>query len=446
MARLFGTDGVRGVVGEDMNPNFAFRLALAAGQMLRSNCRRGAVLVGRDTRYSGEMLERAIADGFTAAGLDVWLAGVMTTPGVAFLTAALGEAAGVVISASHNPHQYNGIKLLSPSGCKFPDEQEDEVARIFYSLADRASFRPALRGRALLMTGAAERYLKYLSSLLEAPLTGMKVVLDCANGAAYRLAPRIFREAGAEVVSIGSNPDGKNINSGCGALHTGGLQQRVIAEGASGGLALDGDADRAILVDENGAIIDGDSILAIMAREMKATGRLTRDLVVGTTMSNLGLELSLRKADCRLLRANVGDRYVLEMMQKEEACLGGEPSGHIIFLDRAATGDGLLTGLALFGLMAKSKQKLSELASVMQHLPQVTINLPLRDNRSWLKDAELGALIREVETELGSDGRLVVRPSGTEPVVRIMVEGADGERISRLAQRLAAAFTRRFGY
>ncbi|NIM04427.1 MAG: phosphoglucosamine mutase [Armatimonadetes bacterium] len=445
MRRLFGTDGVRGIVGQNMNPNFAFRLAFAAGQMMRASNHRGAVLVGRDTRDSGEMLEKEVAKGFAASGMDVWLAGVMTTPGVAFLTTAMGEAAGVVISASHNPYHYNGIKLFSPAGCKFPDEEEDEISRIFYSLADSPSLRACGRGRILPMNKAVERYISYLVSPYEDALKGVKLALDCANGAAYEIAPQVFRAAGAEVTSIGVNPDGRNINTGCGALHTGGLQRLVVEGNASAGLALDGDADRAILVDENGNQVDGDHVLAMMARDLKANGRLPKNLVVGTTMSNLGLTISLREAGCQLLRAKVGDRYVLEMMQKEGANLGGEPSGHIIFLDRANTGDGLLTGLAALSLMNKKGQPLSELASVMHHLPQVMINLPLRDNRAWQKDPEIKALIQEIADELDDNGRVVVRPSGTEQLVRIMVEGLDQERVTRAAQRIATEFTNRYG-
>jgi len=445
MARLFGTDGVRGVVGQDMNPNFAFRLAFAAGQMLRARNHRGAVLIGRDTRESGEMLEKAVAEGFSACGLEVWLAGIITTPGVAFLTSALGEAAGVVISASHNPHQYNGIKLFSPSGYKFPDEEEEEISRIFYSLTDAVSKRGKSPGRILPMRRAAQRYIAFLAPPRQQPLKGLKLALDCANGAAYEIGPEVFRAAGAEVTCIGVESDGKKINAGCGALHTAGLQKLVLESKAAAGLALDGDGDRAILVDERGNTVDGDHVLAIMAREMKRAGRLPGDLVVGTTMSNLGLSISLRQAGCQLLRAKVGDRYVLEMMRQEGANLGGEPSGHIIFLDRSTTGDGLLTGLAVLSLMLQEGKTLSELASAMQRVPQVMMNLPLRDNRSWQKDSEISALIAEVETELGGDGRVVVRTSGTEPLVRIMVEGVDQEQISQAAQRIATALSGRYG-
>ncbi len=438
MAKLFGTDGVRGIVGQEMNPDFAFRLALAAGRVLRG----GAALIGRDTRASGEMLEKAVAEGLSAAGLEVWLAGVATTPAVAHLTPALGAAVGVVISASHNPHQYNGIKFISGGGCKFPDEQLEEIEELFHG----AAVPPKARGgKVIPLVGAQQRYIDHLLAAGKGTLAGRKLVLDCANGAAFSVAPEVFRGAGAAVECIGVSPDGTNINAHCGSLHTSGLQRAVVAAGAEAGVAFDGDADRAILVDERGNIVDGDHMLAFMAREMKDSGRLPGDLVVGTTMSGLGLEISLREAGCRLLRAKVGDRYVLEMMQAEGANLGGEPSGHIIFLDRANTGDGLLTGLEALGVMVKNRAPLSQLAAVMQPLPQVMLNLPLRDNRAWQKDPEISAAITATEAALGDEGRLVVRASGTEPVVRIMVEGTDRERISAAAQGLADALSSRYG-
>lgn len=445
MGRLFGTDGVRGVVGQDMNSSFAFRLAYAAGQMLRSNNHRRAVVVGRDTRESGEMLEQAVAEGFSAAGLDVWLAGIITTPGVAFLTSSLGEAAGVVISASHNPHQYNGIKLFSPLGQKFPDEQEDEISRIFYSLSDSLGTGTAGRGKILSMNKAEDKYIAFLSGIYGDSLRNMKVVLDCANGAAYKIAPRLLESLGAQTVCIGNQPDGKNINADCGALHMERLRELTQREGSAAGLALDGDADRALFIDEQGRMVDGDHVLAMMAREMKPQGRLRGDKVVGTTMSNLGLSLSLQEIGCELLRAPVGDRYVLELMQKEDSSLGGEPSGHVIFLDRASTGDGLLTGLAVLELMAKKDVPLSELAAVMRHFPQVMLNLSLRDNKSWQEDEYLLEEIARIESDLGEEGRIIVRASGTEPLVRIMVEGTDHDRISAMAQGLAEKFTERYG-
>jgi len=453
VSRLFGTDGVRGIVGRDMTAAFASRLAFAAGQVLCQTSPHGAVLIGRDTRASGEMLEGAVAEGLCAAGIEVWLAGIITTPAVAFLTPDLGAAAGVVISASHNPHQYNGIKFFSSSGHKLPDEQLEEIERIFPSLADEIPAPSTRKGRVLCVPSAAERYVDYLISCGQrsgpsqrrSRLAGIRLILDCAHGAAFKIAAPLFRALGAEVKCIGISPDGKNINSACGSLHPARLQRTVLKEQASAGIAFDGDADRAIFVDEKGNLVDGDHVLAIMAREMKHRGRLAGNLVVGTTLSGLGLEISLRQAGCRLLRARVGDRYVLERMEKEGANLGGEPSGHVIFRDRATTGDGLLTGLELLGVMARKGLPLSELASVMQPLPQVMLNVPLRDNRAWQRDPGVSALIGEVEAELGGEGRLVVRPSGTEPVVRIMAEGSNREKISRAAQRIAIALTSRYG-
>jgi phosphoglucosamine mutase len=445
MARFFGTDGVRGVVGDDMTADFAQKLAFAAGHILRKQNPQGGVLIGRDTRASGVMLEQAVAKGLSAAGLEAWLAGIVTTPGVAYLTTVLGALAGVVISASHNPHHYNGIKFFSSAGAKLPDNEEDEIESVFRSLEDELPSTTSGPGCIREIHAETQRYVNYLASPYEGILAGIRVILDCAHGAAFQIAPKVFALAGAEVKCVGASPDGRNINAGCGSLHPKVLQRLVVEESADAGIGFDGDADRVILVDENGNIIDGDHILAIMAAEMKCGGRLPNDLVVGTTLSGLGLEISLRQSGCRLLRAKVGDRYVLEMMRSEGANLGGEPSGHVIFLDRSTTGDGLLSGLSVMEVMAKRGEPLSQLASIMQPLPQVMLNIPLRDNRSWQKDAAIAALLEKLEAELGGNGRLVVRSSGTEPVVRIMVEGINRDQISRVAEQIAAALTGSYG-
>jgi phosphoglucosamine mutase len=444
LARLFGTDGVRGIVGQGMNDNFAFRLAYAAGRVLQSDNSGGAVLIGRDTRASGESLEKAATAGLCAAGMEVWLAGVMTTPGVAFLTAALGARAGLVISASHNPHDYNGLKLLDPSGSKLSDAQETAVEEVYHALLENP--KPNVKtGCSSSVADRQQDYVDHLRSLADGDLTGLKLVLDCANGAAGHLAPELFRTAGAQVEVINANPDGRNINLRCGSLHPASLRHYVLRTHADAGLAFDGDADRAILVDERGGLIDGDHILAIMARALVAAGKLPGNLVVGTAMSSLGLEISLREANCQLIRAPVGDRYVYEMMRDAGARLGGEPSGHVIFLDHAITGDGMLTGLALLKNLVQSGQSLSQLAVVLPRLPRVALDLPVHDKHSWEHDPRITDLIRKLQEDLGQEGRLVVRTSGTEPLVRIMVEGVDADLIAASASRVADALKNRYG-
>jgi phosphoglucosamine mutase len=462
MGRLFGTDGVRGVVGRDLTARLAMDLAAAAADTLaqagafaaaRAARRRPLALVGRDPRASGEFLEAAVVAGLAEAGVDVLRLGVIPTPAVAYLTAELAAEFGVMLSASHNPAHDNGIKFFGRGGLKLPDDVEDDIeARI--RQRGSAPPTPPAGGFGRVSDGVAERgrYVDHLvSSLHEAgawsgvvtgppgalPLSGLRVVVDCAHGAAYEIGPEVFRRAGAEVIAIGAEPDGENINQGCGSTALGTLSAAVTAHSADAGIAQDGDADRCLAVDAEGNAIDGDQILAILALGFKEAGRLSHDTVVTTVMSNLGFRLAMRDAGIRVVETTVGDRYVLEAMRAGEYVLGGEQSGHIILLDHATTGDGILTGLQLLGTVARSGQPLSALAKVMTRYPQVLINVQGVDKSRVATAPELAAAVAAAETQLGTFGRVLVRPSGTEPAVRIMVEAADEVQANRVAGQLA---------
>jgi phosphoglucosamine mutase len=440
MGRLFGTDGVRGVANDDLTGDLAYRLGRAAVVVLTEHGEsRPQIAVGRDPRASGEFLEAALAAGICSAGGDAVLLGVCTTPEVAFLTTDLGTQAGVVISASHNPALYNGIKFFSATGYKLADEVEDEIEAI--ALNDHGP-RPTGRGvgRIREAADAADRYVEHLARVGgSGALDGMRVVVDCANGAAFRTAPALMRLLGAEAIPINDHPDGWNINDGAGATYPDVLSMAVLEHDADAGVAHDGDADRALFADATGGIVDGDQVLAACALDLHEQGRLPGNAVVTTVMANQGFRLAMRRARIEVVETKVGDRYVLEEMLRGEIALGGEQSGHIIFREYATTGDGLLTAVQFLGLAGRSGRSVADLASCMERFPQVLVNVPL-ENPGGLDSAEaVWEAVRGAESELGTDGRVLVRPSGTERLVRVMVEAATEEAARRHAESIAAA-------
>jgi phosphoglucosamine mutase len=479
MGRLFGTDGVRGVAGRDLTARLAMDLAVAGAGVLSGTgpsatgpspsgpsatgaladglprARRPVAVVGRDPRTSGEFLEAAVVAGLASSGVDVLRLGVIPTPAVAFLTAALDADFGVMLSASHNPAPDNGIKFFARGGLKLPDAAEDEIERrLAAATTGLSTTGPAAGGvpaagfgRVTDASAERERYLDHLLSTLSgsaatAPLTGLRVVVDCAHGAAYEIAPRMLRRAGAEVIAIGAEPDGENINAGCGSTNLSALKAAVAAHGADAGIAHDGDADRCLAVDAGGEVIDGDQILAVLAFALKEAGRLADNTVVVTVMSNLGLRLAMRDAGITVVETPVGDRHLVAAMREGRFVLGGEQSGHIILLDHATTGDGLLTALHLLATAAGRGQSLGELAKVMTRYPQVLVSVPGVDRSLVATSSELTDAVRAAEAELGESGRVLVRPSGTEQVVRVMVEAVDSGQAHRLAGALADAVRR----
>ncbi|GAA4620604.1 phosphoglucosamine mutase [Saccharopolyspora hordei] len=437
MSRLFGTDGVRGLANDDLTPELAMSVAAAAARVLydRDGSQRRVALVGRDPRASGEMLEAAVTAGLTSAGADVLRVGVLPTPAVAHLVAELGADLGVMISASHNPMPDNGIKLFAAGGHKLPDAVEDEIeARL-----DEQVQRPTgvHVGRVRDVPDAVRRYVDHLLAAAPQPLNGLKVVVDCANGAAATAAPEAYRRAGAEVVAINAEPDGLNINDGVGSTHLEVLQAAVVDHGADLGVAHDGDADRCLAVDASGAAVDGDQIMAILAVAMQESGELTDNTLVATVMSNLGLHLAMREQGVTLRTTAVGDRYVLEELRAGGYALGGEQSGHVVLPGHATTGDGLLTALRLMGRVAATGTPLASLAKVMRRLPQVLINVRVADKVAAVASPEVIAAVSQTETELGETGRVLLRPSGTEQLVRVMVEARTEESAQAAAERLA---------
>lgn len=440
MARLFGTDGVRGVAGRDLTAELAMDLSVAAAHVLgdagvfTATGRRPVAVVGRDPRASGEFLEAAVVAGLASSGVDVLRLGVLPTPAVAHLTAALGADLGVMLSASHNPAPDNGIKFLARGGFKLSDAVEDEIER---RLGEDWSFPVGSGvGRVRDAYGEADRYISHVLTTVGASLDGLDVVVDCAHGAAHMVAPEALVRAGARVEAIGARPDGLNINDGYGSTHLDRLRQVVVSRGAHLGVAYDGDADRCLAVDHTGVVVDGDHIMAVLARAMRDEGLLAKDTVVATVMSNLGFKLAMREAGITVVETAVGDRYVLERMKSDGYNLGGEQSGHVIMLDHATTGDGLLTSLHLLAVVAKSGVTLKELASVMTPLPQILINVKGVD-KGKASVPELIEAVAQAEAELGDAGRVLIRPSGTEPMIRVMVEAASEEHATEVAGRLA---------
>ncbi|GCE42699.1 phosphoglucosamine mutase [Rhodococcus sp. USK10] len=439
MGRLFGTDGVRGLANTELTAELALQVASAAATVLAapgSGGRKTAV-VGRDPRASGEMLEAAVVAGLTSAGVDVLNVGVLPTPAVAFLTAELDAALGVMISASHNPMPDNGIKIFAAGGHKLDDEVEDRIESVATGTATRRAPTGAGIGRVRTVPDAADRYLQHLTTALPNSLDGLTVVVDCAHGAASDVAPAAYRAAGATVVAINAEPDGLNINENCGSTHLEGLQKAVVQHGADLGLAHDGDADRCLAVDAGGSLIDGDAIMTVLALGMRDAGELADDTLVATVMSNLGLHIAMREAGISLVTTAVGDRYVLEGLRSGGFSLGGEQSGHVVFPAFGTTGDGVLTGLRLMGRMAETGQPIAELASAMTTLPQVLINVKVADKRAVAASPVVLDAVLAAERSLGENGRVLLRPSGTEQLVRVMVEASDLEVARKLADELA---------
>ncbi|MGY2067701.1 phosphoglucosamine mutase [Blastococcus sp. SYSU DS0619] len=439
--RLFGTDGVRGRANSDLTPELALSVARAAASVLadRDGTSRPVAVVGRDPRASGEMLEAAVVAGLTSAGAEVLLAGVVPTPALAWLTGRSDADLGVMISASHNPMPDNGIKLFSRGGHKLPDAVEAAI-ELAVTSGSSDGHRPtgAEIGRVRALDGGGDAYVEHLLSTVDRPLAGLSVVVDAAHGAAATAAPEVYRRAGATVHAIGCDPDGWNINDGIGSTHLGPLIEAVRERGADIGIAHDGDADRCLAVTAAGEVVDGDAILAVCALALHERGALKSDTVVATVMSNLGFHHAMRDAGISVSTTAVGDRYVLEALRTADLSLGGEQSGHLVFLEHATTGDGLLTGLALLSRMAATGASLAELTSVVQRLPQVLVNVPVHDRLAVAASDEVAAAVNAVEAELGDSGRVLLRPSGTEQLVRVMVEAPTQEQADAVAERLAA--------
>ncbi|MFD7872546.1 phosphoglucosamine mutase [Streptomyces sp. NPDC059766] len=444
MGRLFGTDGVRGVANADLTAEMALGLSVAAAHVLAEAGtfagHRPTAVVGRDPRASGEFLEAAVVAGLASAGVDVLRVGVLPTPAVAYLTGVLGADLGVMLSASHNAMPDNGVKFFARGGHKLADQLEDRIETVYEEHRTGAPWeRPtgAGVGRVRTYDEGFDRYVAHLIAVLPNRLDGLKIVLDEAHGAAARVSPEAFARAGAEVITIGAEPDGLNINDGCGSTHLGPLKEAVRSHGADFGIAHDGDADRCLAVDHTGEEIDGDQILAVLALAMRERSALRSETVVATVMSNLGFKLALEREGLKLVQTAVGDRYVLEEMKEHGYALGGEQSGHVIILDHATTGDGTLTGLMLAARVAETGRSLRDLAGVMERLPQVLVNVPDVDRSRVATSEELAAAVAEAERELGTTGRVLLRPSGTEPLVRVMVEAADIDQARSVAGRLA---------
>ncbi|HEJ9409962.1 TPA: phosphoglucosamine mutase [Proteus mirabilis] len=436
--KYFGTDGIRGKVGDSLiTPDFVLKLGWAAGKVLARHGSR-KIIIGKDTRISGYMLESALEAGLAAAGLSASFTGPMPTPAVAYLTRTFRAEAGIVISASHNPYYDNGIKFFSIDGTKLPDEVEEAIEAEMEKPI--TCVESAELGRANRIVDAAGRYIEFCKGTFpnENNLNGLKVVVDCAHGATYHIAPNVFRELGAEVITIGCEPTGININDECGATDVRMLQKRVLEEGADVGLAFDGDGDRIIMVDHKGLKVDGDQILYIIAREALRQGQL-RGGAVGTLMSNMGLEIALKQLGIPFVRAKVGDRYVLEKLQEKGWRLGAENSGHIILLDKTTTGDGIVAGLQVLSAMVRNHMSLHDLCSGMKLLPQILVNVRFTGNHDPLQSTEVQQVAKEVEAELGGKGRVLLRKSGTEPLIRVMVEGENEEQVTAMANRIADA-------
>ena len=442
MKKLFGTDGIRGKVNHfPMSPESVIKIGMAAALALKKKHGRNMVLIGKDTRLSGYMIESALTSGICSMGMNVILVGPLPTPGVAFLTKTLRLDAGIVISASHNPFDDNGIKFFSSQGFKLPDEMENQIEEM---AMDDGFFKkkPAGHeiGKAIRLEDAKGRYIEYIKSTIpkNMSLEGLKIVVDCANGAAYKVTPWVLEELGAEVITLNGNPDGVNINEGCGSLHTDGLREAVLANKADIGVAHDGDADRTILIDEKGEIVDGDHMLGIWALELKNEGKLNGNTVVSTIMSNLGVERFLEGHGIKFIRTNVGDRFVTERMIKGGFVLGGEQSGHIVNLHLNSTGDGPITALHIVYLVKKLGVPLSQLRAPIPVYPQVLENVTVKTRINPSNIPGLDDLIKNVEKELAENGRVLVRPSGTEPKIRVMVEGKDGKAVNRLVRQISS--------
>lgn len=435
MGRLFGTDGVRGVANLELTAELAYKLGQAGAYVLTSETKHTPkILVGMDTRISGDMLEASLVAGLCSVGAEVACLGIAPTPTVAYLTRYYNADAGVVISASHNPYEFNGIKFFNSKGYKLSDALEERIESIILDNSEKIQLPTGEKiGRKIEIESPLDDYVNFIKSTIKGDLKGLKVAIDCANGASYQVAPVTFFELGADVCVINNEPDGVNINKDCGSTHIEQLQKFVIESGADVGLAFDGDADRVLAVDENGNMVDGDQIMAIIGLELKKQGKLTNNTIVATVMSNLGLDIMAKREGINIVKTKVGDRYVLENMLENGHVLGGEQSGHIIFLEHSTTGDGILTGAQLLNVVKSSGKKLSELASIMQVLPQVLMNARVsnQNKEKYLEDEVICEMCKELENEFRDEGRVLIRPSGTEPLVRVMIEGKDRDYIEK---------------
>ena len=449
MRKLFGTDGVRGVANiYPMTAEIAMQIGRAIAYVFKKEPRRHKIVIGKDTRLSGYMLENAMVAGICSMGVDVMLVGPLPTPGIAFITSSMRADAGVVISASHNPYQDNGIKFFSRNGFKLPDKLEKEIEDFIFK-NNEPSHRPTASdiGKAYRIDDAIGRYVVFAKNTFpkELTLNGLKIAVDCANGAAYKVAPEVFYELGADVFPIGVKPDGENINDRCGSLYPEAVAKLVKEKKADIGIALDGDGDRIILIDEKGRVLDGDYLMAIAAANMLKQGTLKNKTLVTTIMSNMGIEEAVKKGGGRIIRTKVGDRYVTEEMLKGGYNLGGEQSGHIIFMDHTTTGDGIISALQALAIMVKENKRLSELAAVMRTYPQVLINVKVKEKKDLTKNPQIAKRIKEIENKLNGNGRLSVRYSGTEPLARVMLEGKDVKEIKTMAKYIADAIAKELG-
>ncbi len=440
MSRMFGTDGVRGIANKELTVDLAYKLGKAGALVLTQCTSKPRIIVGMDTRISGDMLESALVAGILSVGAEALCLGVVPTPAVAYLTKKYKAEAGVVISASHNPVEYNGIKFFNKDGFKLSDELEDKIQKLIESDFEGINIPTGgMLGRKYIGEDAINDYVEFAKSTIDGDLSGMKIAVDCANGAAYKTSVKALKELGAEVFIINSDPDGININKDCGSTHPEDLMKFVVENRCNLGLAFDGDADRCLAIDEKGNLVNGDFMMVIAAKHLKSIGKLNHDTVVVTVMSNLGLHIALKEAGIKTVSTKVGDRYVLEEMAKEGYSIGGEQSGHVIFLDFNTTGDGLVSGLQLAETVKSTGKPLSELAATMKELPQVLVNAKVPNNMKDIheKDEEIMADIKEMEEKMAGCGRVLIRPSGTEPLVRVMLEGENQEEIDKMAHDLA---------
>lgn len=447
MGKYFGTDGIRGIANKDLTPELAFKVG-RAGAYILSKGKKGKILVGKDTRASGDMLESALIAGITSMGLDVVSLGIIPTPAVAYLTRKYDALAGVVISASHNPGEYNGIKFFNSKGLKLADEVEEDIESVIENI-ENLELRPIGREVGILYKeeNGSKDYKEFLKSTIDIDLKGIKIAMDCGHGALYKIGPEIIRELNGEVVVVNDDPNGMNINDKCGSTNPEIIQKLVIDEKADMGISFDGDGDRIIAVDNKGKLVDGDHILAICATHLKDNGKLKNNTVVGTIMTNMGLDIYLKEKDMNIVKTTVGDRYVLEEMLKSDYVIGGEQSGHIIFLDYNTTGDGLATGLHLLEVMKSTRKTMAELNSLMTDYPQVLVNAKVKNEfkYKYLENEEIKLEIEKIEKMFHGQGRVVIRPSGTEPLVRVMIEGKCQEEITKIAEDLAKFIEERIG-
>lgn len=447
MGKLFGTDGVRGIANKDLTPELAYKIGRAGAYILARE-KKGKIVVGKDTRLSGDMLEAALTAGICSMGLDVISVGIMPTPAVAYLTRKYESLAGVVISASHNPGEYNGIKFFDSKGFKLPDEVEEEIEDIILNNKELNLFPTGENiGRVIVENNGREDYINYLISIIDLDLTGVKIAMDCGHGALYKIGPEIIKRLGGQLIVINTEPTGMNINDNCGSTNPEMIQELVIKEKAHIGLSFDGDGDRIIAVDELGNIVDGDHILAICGTYLKENGRLKNNTIVGTIMTNMGLDLYLQEKGINIVKTKVGDRYILEEMIKNDYVLGGEQSGHIIFLDYNTTGDGLATGLYLLKVMKETGKPMSQLNKLMTDFPQVLVNARVKNElkNKYKENKEIIEKIKEVENLFQGQGRVVIRPSGTEPLVRVMIEAKEDIGLLEIASDLARFIEERIG-